>query len=349
MLSPGARLKRLAASALLTLVLGVLAVEVTLRVRGSFLTYSEVNFGEYRSNYGKSLDSWVYDRGRDVEFTYRTSEFSFVYRCNADGVRDRVHAQAKPPGVFRVVVLGDSYVEGLGAEREEAMPARLESYLLASGHNVEVFNAGVAASDPFFELRLLEERFLAYRPDLVIATLNSTDIEDVMAWGGMERFQPDGHTRSRPAPRFEPLYARSHLVRWITHRLLELDHRFHPIRGVFRDRLEAQLVLVEALEGMRELAEREGFELWVLLFPTPSQVGDAPPVFYWQFRAALDERGIAWHDLFGALSGRMAELERESYCWPVDLHYTALGYDLFARFSAEALIASDLLPVEGPR
>src|SRR5438552_2622971 len=41
------------------------------------------------------------------------------YTINAEGWRDVAHELAKPPGVYRIAVLGDSYVEALQVELEQ--------------------------------------------------------------------------------------------------------------------------------------------------------------------------------------------------------------------------------------
>ena len=52
-----------------------------------------------------------------------------------------IAAAAEP---VKLVALGDSLTAGLGLERDDAFPARLERALKARGHDVEITNAGVS-------------------------------------------------------------------------------------------------------------------------------------------------------------------------------------------------------------
>src|SRR5207237_633528 len=74
-----------------------------------------------------------------------------TYATNADGFRDRTYPRAKPPGTFRVVVLGDSITLGWGVALEESFPKRLEQRL---GPSVQVLSLGVAGYNPYTEAQL---------------------------------------------------------------------------------------------------------------------------------------------------------------------------------------------------
>jgi lysophospholipase L1-like esterase len=92
--------------------------------------------------------------------------------------RDRPVAIPKPPGVFRVLVLGDSIAFGAQVRRSEAFPDHLEARLTARGHRVEVVNAGVSGYSAWNERRWLAERGPAFEPDLVLAAACWNDVVD---------------------------------------------------------------------------------------------------------------------------------------------------------------------------
>jgi hypothetical protein len=79
------------------------------------------------AGYGYNVpDPYVpYRRQPSVRITGRTDEFAFDYQHNRDGFRDVEHTPDKPPGVFRIVALGDSFTYGVGAAFEETYLARL--------------------------------------------------------------------------------------------------------------------------------------------------------------------------------------------------------------------------------
>lgn len=100
---------------------------------------------------------------------------------NSLGYRDREHAPAKPPGVYRIVVIGDSITAGYQVERtEDTFPALLEAALQREGHeagdagdaddagDIEVLNFGVTGYNTAQEVETLRSRALRFAPDLVI-------------------------------------------------------------------------------------------------------------------------------------------------------------------------------------
>jgi len=90
--------------------------------------------------------------------------------------RDRVYAIPKPPGVFRILVLGDSIALGQQLRRSETFPERLELALDAPGRRVEIVNAGVNGYTPYNELHYFLEVGRDFEPDLVLAAFCMNDV-----------------------------------------------------------------------------------------------------------------------------------------------------------------------------
>jgi hypothetical protein len=115
-------------------------------------------------------------------------QYGTTVTFNSAGMRDREHPLEKPPGVFRVLLLGDSFMEALQVPFEKSFPSLLEQQLEhATGKRVEVVNAGVSGWGTDDELRYLTSYGLAYRPDLVVVVMTlHNDISD--------NFREDWHT-----------------------------------------------------------------------------------------------------------------------------------------------------------
>ncbi len=337
--------RRIVFSGLFTLLLGLVAGEVVLRIQGTFLTYPERNYGVYTPYYKGVKQGWLHTwpPGETREFV--TREFTIEIAANREGVRDIEHDYDNPEQNHRIVILGDSFVEGIGVPFEQAWPQQLQRSLKAKGHAVEIIIGAMSGSDPCFSYKLLRQRLLAYRPQLVILAINSSDTEDLMAWGGMERFHPDGTTHSRSGPAFEPLYRRSQLVRFVVHRVLGYDFRF--LRGWGRPQKlawEAQLTILEVIDQFRALGSEHGFAFRVLVHPTTRDVATGSHPFFKRFLALLQDRGIDHWDLTPALGHALAGLEYDQYAWPIDKHFNAFGYSVFAAETEKALLDSGLLP-----
>lgn len=88
---------------------------------------------------------------------------------NTLGFFDVEHRREKPPGTRRVLVLGDSFMEGLGVELEASFCRRLESLLNQKGEKWEVINGAIGGWGPDQEYLYLLDEGLAYGPDFVVA------------------------------------------------------------------------------------------------------------------------------------------------------------------------------------
>jgi lysophospholipase L1-like esterase len=102
---------------------------------------------------------------------------------NSHGYRDRERSKAKAEGVFRIAVLGDSFVEARQVALEDTFCARLERTLSQTpafaGRTVEVLNFGVSGYGTAQELLTLREDVLAFAPDYVLlAFFPANDVSD---------------------------------------------------------------------------------------------------------------------------------------------------------------------------
>jgi len=96
------------------------------------------------------------------------------FRTNSHGMHDREYPLAKPAGTYRVAVLGASPVMGPGVPEDQVFEELLERKLSRlgqpMGRTVEFLNFGVAAYSPVQMLLQLEQKVLAFQPDLVLLT-----------------------------------------------------------------------------------------------------------------------------------------------------------------------------------
>jgi lysophospholipase L1-like esterase len=112
-------------------------------------------------------------------------EFDTPVRTNALTQFDRDRDPAKPEGVYRVLLVGDSYIEALQVPLEQGMPQLLEDALnrdpdvASTGKRVEVMKLGGSGNGALRAYELLKLRGLEHRPDLVIAFFtDSNDLKD---------------------------------------------------------------------------------------------------------------------------------------------------------------------------
>ncbi len=104
-----------------------------------------------------------------------------VHTTNNLGLRGKDITLAKPPGVRRILVLGDSYTFGVYVEDDEVYPALLENFLQDRGFPVQVLNAGYADGwSPDEHYAWLMDRGFAFSPDLVVyGFFIGNDVSDI--------------------------------------------------------------------------------------------------------------------------------------------------------------------------
>jgi len=98
---------------------------------------------------------------------YQTLEFRVNVDYNSHGWRDIEHEYSKGEGVFRIVVLGDSYMEAYSVNLGDAFHRQLEKFARNSGKQIEVLNLGVGGYGTLQAYLALVEEGLKYSPDLV--------------------------------------------------------------------------------------------------------------------------------------------------------------------------------------
>ena len=102
------------------------------------------------------------------------------FTTNSLGLRDRDYPMPKPPGTFRILMLGDSFTEGGGLDIDDTVAKVVEAGLRRGrcGMVVDVVNAGHGSYSPILEYGLLRDVGLRLQPDLVILNFDMTDVHD---------------------------------------------------------------------------------------------------------------------------------------------------------------------------
>ncbi len=153
--------------ALLTLVFAIPALVLAAEWR---LATRDVDMANSRISLSKDkLLRFTYRPGAEV----RSRDSASTLRVTDDGLLDVPHAVPKPPGVRRVVVLGDSVPNEGSLAFAKRFPHLLEGMLQAAappGATVEVVNVSCEGYNTIQEERLLEKVGLRYQPDLIVWT-----------------------------------------------------------------------------------------------------------------------------------------------------------------------------------
>ena len=329
--------KRLRLALLILLPLGGLLLgELYLRGSQRYATWVEKNGKGYVSPYDDSGAQEVLALAPSTTTTMDQPEFHYEVRTNAEGLWDDAHPVEKPPREYRIVALGDSFTMGQGAAFEDTWLQVLERSLakVPRPSKVRVISGGVAGSDPVYSLRLLERRLLKYQPDLVLQVVNGTDLGDIVARGGFERFLDSGGVAFRDPPAMELLFGPSHLARAVL--MTQFGYDFYVLRPDERAarNQESVEVILEAAQRLTALGSEHGFEVIYVVHPLRHQVFPTPdtvdPLWELDLLGRLAKQGVPCYDLRPFLQQRIPPLQVDDYFWPLDGHCNARGYALFA-------------------
>lgn len=153
----------------------LVAAELLVRAAGAAPKVYAIRKGRFQLSHNPKIGyepvPLVYT-GRELSF------YDYLGASNSLGFRDREHAVAKPAGVYRIVVLGDSIAAGLHVERnEDVFPPILEQVLVQGGLRAEVINLAVSGYNTQQEVEMLRDKGLQYHPDLVVVAYTMSSRE----------------------------------------------------------------------------------------------------------------------------------------------------------------------------
>ncbi len=111
----------------------------------------------------------------------RSPAFLCEIRANSLGIRGPEIEIPRPPGVYRILMLGDSFTMGKGVAEDETFSARLEARLNRRvaelpHERYEVINAGVDSFSPLLEFLQLRHLHDAIEPNMVVVNIDMSDL-----------------------------------------------------------------------------------------------------------------------------------------------------------------------------
>ena len=186
---------------------------------------------------------------------------------NRDGMRDREHALAAPPGVRRVMILGDSVTLGYALRPEQAFPQVLQDLLDARGWRSEVFNVAFSGWSTRQERIAYERIGRRYHPDDVVVAICLNDIPEIH------------NNLARPPRLLQALHVRSALVR----RLVGAQRReIHDVEELFAapdspNVRDAFTRFFEELRRLRGEVQADGARFGLAVLPFRLQLASAAP------------------------------------------------------------------------
>ncbi len=320
----------------------ILALEIGLRIAGWHQTFSEKYGDPYSSLFGTIDKTWYHTYRPGEVRTDGGDEFSFSFKANNEGFLDSDFSTHKDSGTFRILILGDSFVQGIGVRQDKSFPEQLE-ILLKTYFNIspkiEVYNCGIGNSDPIFQYKLLFDRLLKYKPDLVIDVINGTDINDITIRGGFERFKPDGTLKYSDPPGFEPVYAHSYIARTVVHEVLRYNWMFLKPSEEADANANSLDQIKMTVYRMDSLCYTKSVSFLLITHPLRYELRPNSSYAISTVNDFCNEERITNINIKDYFDAKHIDASTaEAFYWPKDGHFKKIGYKLMADISAGAVI-----------
>lgn len=312
----------------------LLIVEVGLRLSGKLKTYSEKNFGIYKSAYdSKGIDHLFVWKKNDT-ITSKEQEFIYTYKTNSYGLIDKKNMDTCNYN-NTTVFLGDSFVFGVGSPQDSSLPV-----LLSKKTGQSIINAGIPGSDPFFQQKLIENIFVPEGYTNYIFMVNFSDIYDYVVRGGQERFLENNRVGYRKAPWFEPVYQYSFLFRSLVHLVLKADYSLLSQEKLKKLKEESVIEYVSLFE---KIARKKNILIVLQPYARQYAVNDKimSEVLNYKYLDQLDEALKMKHIKTINLNSRLKKIITDKnyleYSWELDGHFNSKGYELLSQLISEEL------------
>ena len=329
----------------ITLAILFIAGEITLRVTCAYCSYSEKQGQKYMPVYDRESGSVFrpyIQRMPYLDTDYdRMGVFSYGLQTNGLGIRDVDHPVEKRPGEFRIIALGDSYTEGVGAPVDSTWFRLLQTRLneRLRHDTVRVISGGVFNSDPVACYNLYRDCMADYQPDIVILAMNCGDINDI--------YERDAGDIKYEENWFFRLWVHSHFFRFLIMEIGGFDwHLLGPRESKLKSQQAIQMTK-DILIKYQQLAHEQGFEFLLVVFPGYYELERN----FYDFNLDriiefADSTGMMYTDLKAYFRSQF-EIDKakvnELY-WEFEGHCRPEGYYQFALGVEEALERYSLIP-----
>lgn len=314
--------------------------EGLLRVLHIYETPFEQHTGKYTSYYETVLQTH-YPTFKPNDTSTSTGEFVYKTTTNSDGFREMEFDSIRNSKKKKILILGDSFVAGVGSSGDSTWPALLQNYFNQNLDSFQVINCGIPNSDPIFETKLYEDKLYKLQPNLVILSINYSDINDLITRGGNERFKKNGTTVYRKAPWFEPFYEYSRTIRFFLHAMFQYDFNLISSSDFSMEATTATKNIERSLKQLNNFCRSRNTKFIVVIHPylDPYDEFLEKQQVVLSIDSLLKKDSIAFVNLFPMFQSKVGKHNYKEYAWPVDKHFTPRGYDLFAQLLYDILLS----------
>lgn len=266
-----------------------------------------------------------------------TQDKDVVYNINNEGFRDTDFTPIKPPGTYRIALIGDSFAFGQGVYQDKIFANLLEPVLSQrTGCNVEIYNFGIPAYQTVNEAAMFQYKALDYHPDMVVVwyVLNDLNIKD------FNIVQNHPNTDA-----FLPLAVGSSSLARMTEMglftIINTDTYIRTYQTRYSQNSKKWDQVVRGFRTITQLSSENHITPMLFVHPMLYQLNDDYPFkqIHEKVLAAATDSGFHSYDLFDAFKGLHADGLKVS---PTDGHPNEAGNAIDAQYAADKL--TSLIP-----
>lgn len=313
----------------------LISCEMILRVVG----FDKVGGREYMSPFRVYRDNHYFLHKSNESVDYSVAEFTFSHKTNEHGMIGAAMSKEKTNKV-RIIVIGDSFTEGVGAPPDSSYPVLLQNIFDSVMPNrVEVMNAGLCGSDPVYEYKFLKDSFSIYKPDIVVLNILSGDIRDLRVRGCFERFKDKGEVKYKTPPPIEPLFINSVLFREVATKFFRYDYLMTPASYVRIEEEMAISCINSTLDSFKTYCDESNYKLLVVFNPVALEI-EIDKLELGNSLSYAEKINLATLDLLeGFIKKKITKSNVYEYFWPLDFHNNSNVYKLYAECVYEKLVS----------
>lgn len=123
------------------------------------------------------IETYIPNSSREL----KREEYTYTHHYNSIGLRGPLPNIVKDSNEYRIILLGDSFVEGDGTPDDSTISKLLETNLNKNHLKTKytVINGGISGSNVLYEQDLYYKKLEKFNPDMIINTVFLNDILDI--------------------------------------------------------------------------------------------------------------------------------------------------------------------------
>lgn len=307
-----------------TLVIGLLVVEVALRLKNSSMTNYDIEMWRYARQLKKPSEDPAlgHEHRKNVDAVLQSVDI----RINNMGLRGEDVTDQEPER--RILFLGSSITFGWGVDEADTMTQLLEKKLKEKGRDVRVYNAGIGNYNTVRYVHRFFKNLESIKPTDIVVNYFINDAEQLSAGGG----------------NFLLRNSQLAVTIWgVVNKLMHgrgMEGLEEHYRKVYQDDSPGYVQMVRSLEELAGYARDNKVNLYLLMTPDVHQLTDYPFMFvHEKVGRVAGDLGYVLIDTIDEFSKLSPE---ELWAMPGDPHPNKLGHEIMAEAIYRELAAQDL-------